>query len=337
VGEKCDFFKVSGVRYCCWKVNAPVTTLHCLERLNMTSYPLSNVLLPAVFISSAVFSTLTLPFALIKSEPVGVEIPPFFSGEIQPIFNGEHKEVAIPYIGFAIVVSVGAGIASVEVTRRWQAYRESAKAEESLQNIPQNSFEKEAHQEALKRPEYRPEFSEIDFFPKDDVFSNQSLIAPNATTEEPSLTVEDQEHFFDSIQLGLPQSIIPETTSDLPVVSEEINFSQLPQEENSIASESDQVVSQSVGQDLDSALTKIIESRKQYQICRIKVPHLEQRLFSILVNGEYYSFLRAERTIDKVREVMEKVGYRIEKTVITKTEKGYVIWRWEPEAYLEIK
>ncbi|HEY9743396.1 MAG TPA: TetR family transcriptional regulator, partial [Coleofasciculaceae cyanobacterium] len=92
----------------------------------MTSYSLSNILLPAVFISSAVFSTLTVPFALIKSEPVAVEVPPFFSGEIQPIFNGEHKDVAIPYIGFAIVVSVGAGIATVEVSRRWQAYRESA-------------------------------------------------------------------------------------------------------------------------------------------------------------------------------------------------------------------
>ena len=104
----------------------------------MTSVPLSNILLPAVFISSAVFSTLTIPFALIKSEPVVVELP-FYSGEIQPIFNGEHKDVAIPYVGFAIVVSVGAGIASVEVNRRWQAYRESAETQKLLQNRQQDS------------------------------------------------------------------------------------------------------------------------------------------------------------------------------------------------------
>src|SRR4028118_851787 len=179
MGEKCDFFKVSGVRYCCWKVNAPVTTLHCLERLNMTSYPLSNVLLPAVFISSAVFSTLTLPFALIKSEPVGVEIPPFFSGEIQPIFNGEHKEVAIPYIGFTIVVSVGAGIASVEVTRRWQAYRESAIAQEPSPDLDPNSKE----QEASNLAECRPEASAIDLPVIDEALRSQALSTSNLETE----------------------------------------------------------------------------------------------------------------------------------------------------------
>src|ERR671932_1854663 len=145
--------------------------IHCLDRLNMTSYPLSNVLLPAVFISSAVFSSLTVPFALLKSEPVVVELPPFFSGEIQPIFNGEHKEVAIPYVGFAIVVSVGAGIASVEVIRRWQAYRESLETQEQLPNLQQNSKGKEA----LKLPEYRPEASAIHLSPNLDGVSSQSL------------------------------------------------------------------------------------------------------------------------------------------------------------------
>jgi hypothetical protein len=28
---------------------------------------------------------------------------------------------------------------------------------------------------------------------------------------------------------------------------------------------------------------------------------------------------------------MAKLGDRLEKTVITKTEKGYVIWNWEPK------
>jgi hypothetical protein len=61
------------------------------------------------------------------------------------------------------------------------------------------------------------------------------------------------------------------------------------------------------------------------------VPHLERRLFAILVNGQYYSFFRAERTREKVLEIIAKIGDRVEKTVITKTEKGYVIWALEPE------
>jgi hypothetical protein len=93
------------VRYCSWKVHTPVPLIHGLEQLNMTSYPLSNVLLPAVIISSAVFSTLTLPFAFINKEPVAVELP-FYTGEIQPIFNGEHKDVAIPYVGLNLRTSL---------------------------------------------------------------------------------------------------------------------------------------------------------------------------------------------------------------------------------------
>ncbi|HBL13004.1 MAG TPA: TetR family transcriptional regulator, partial [Cyanobacteria bacterium UBA11162] len=92
----------------------------------MSNSSLSNILLPAVFTASTVFSILTVPFALIKSEPLVIDnILPFFSGEIQPIFDGNHKEIAIPYIGFSIVVSVGAGMATVEVIRRWNQLRES--------------------------------------------------------------------------------------------------------------------------------------------------------------------------------------------------------------------
>src|ERR671932_786897 len=200
--------------------------IHCLERLNMTSSPLSNVLLPAVFISSAVFSSLTLPFALIKSEPVVVELPPFFSGEIQPIFNGEHKEVAIPYVGFAIVVSVGAGIASVEVISWWQAYREPTMAQESLPNLQQNSKEKEAQQEALKLPEYRPEASAIDLPTKDEVFRSQSLSAPNTMTEAQRIAVEAPEQVVDATQLFEPQLTIPHQTTALGAVSEKLNLSQ---------------------------------------------------------------------------------------------------------------
>lgn len=296
----------------------------------MTSYPLSNVLLPAVIISSAVFSTLTLPFALINKEPVAVELP-FYTGEIQPIFNGEHKDVAIPYVGFAIVVSVGAGIASVEVNRRWQASRSLTQVEEQLQNPQQISLENQTPQEALKLPEYRPEASAIDFSPTDEVFRGQSLTAPDAMAESQDFAVEAPEQVVDFSQFGLPQPTIPHQTTGQVAALEELNWSQAPHEDNSVQLESDKVASGSAAQDLDLAFSKILESRKEYQTCRIKVPHLERRLFAILVNGQYYSFFRAERTREKVLEIIAKIGDRVEKTVITKTEKGYVIWALEPE------
>lgn len=292
----------------------------------MSNASLSNVLLPAVFISSAVFSTLTVPFALIKSEPVAVEVPPFFSGEIQPIFNGDHKDVAIPYIGFAIVVSVGAGIASVEVHRRWQQLREAAMEQESSPNVQQNSQQQEAQQEPQELPEYRPEVSAISFSPTDESFGSQSQITPEIMKQEPDMAGEVPENVVDATHLFLPKLTIPPQTTAPSVVSEELELSQESDENNSVGSIA-------AVKDLNSAFSKVLESRQQYQTCRIKVPHLERRLFAIGVNGEYYSFLRAERTKERVLEVMTLLSERVEKTVLTKTEKGYVIWAWEPEAF----
>jgi hypothetical protein len=299
----------------------------------MSSVPLSNVLLPAVVISSAVFSTLTVPFALIKSEPVFVEIPPFFSGEIQPIFNGQHKDVAIPYVGFAIVVSVGAGIASVEVNRRWQAYRESAQAQKPLSNIPQNSPEKDAQPEEQELPEYRPEVSAIDLSSNDELFRSSSLTAPDIITEAENIDIETPEPVFDDPELVEPQLTTPEQTAILAAVFEKTDLPQVALENGArpVQPASSEISSQSSLSELDLAFNQILESRQQYETCRIKVPHLKRSLFAIEVNGQYYSFLRAEPTQEKVLEVMAKLGSSLQKTVITKTVKGYVIWAFEPE------
>jgi hypothetical protein len=306
----------------------------------MSSYSLSNVLLPAVFVSSAVFSTLTVPFALIKSEPVLVEIPPIYNGEIQPIFDGEHKDVAIPYVGFAIVVSVGAGIACVEVHRRWHAARASEEEDESRQSVQQTALGQDMSQEALDRPEYRPEVSAIEFSLKDEDFNHQTLTTPNATTEAVDIAIEESEHAFDAAHLGFPPLTFPEISqaiaSDTPKIaiatlSDKLNLSQTPQETQSVQQDKEQVGSVSSVQAQDLALSKVLESRTLYQTCRIKVPHLERRLFAILVEGQYYSFSRAEETKEHVLEIMARLGDKLEKTVITKTEKGYVIWDLEPE------
>jgi len=107
----------------------------------MSSFPLRNVLLGAVLVSSTVFSALTLPIVLLKPQPIVIELPPFFEGEIQPMFRGENQNLAIPYIGFSIVISVGAGMTSVEVSRKWQAARQKKQA---LVNAVEEFFSIEA-------------------------------------------------------------------------------------------------------------------------------------------------------------------------------------------------
>lgn len=321
------------MRYNDGQIQAPVTTLFGLKRLNMSSYSLSNVLLPAVIISSAVFSTLTLPFAFIKSEPVVIEIPPLFSGEIQPIFNGEHKDVAIPYIGFAIVVSVGAGMASVEVNRRWQAYRESAIAQK--ENQKPNLSGQETQQQATNPLEYRPEISALDLPVKDEIFPHQSFTAPDPFLDTQDTRVENPEQVVDATQLGFPQLTLPHQTTTLSNVSEQQKPFSMLDENASVEIEASKDSQESDCQGLDSASSKILESRQQYQRCLIEVPHLERRLSAILVDGQYYSFLRAEKTKERVLEIVAKLSHRIQTTVVTKTEKGYFIWALEPEVKSE--
>ncbi len=302
----------------------------------MTSYPLSNVLLPAVIISSAVFSTLTLPFAFIKKEPLVVELPPLFSGEIQPLFNGEHKDVAIPYIGFAIVVSVGAGMASVEVTRRWNAYRESALAQKQEQNSQPILSGQGTQPGAINLAEYRPEISALDLPLTDDIFPNQSPTTPDGSPETPVIFGENSDQVVDATQLGEFKLNLPHHIATFSTFSDQQNLSSALDENNSVEKRVSLNGKESVVRDLDLADSKILESRTLYQRCRIKVPNLERRLLAILFEGQYYSFFRAETTEDKVLEILAKLSHRVQKTVITKTEKGYFIWAWEPDVKYEV-
>jgi hypothetical protein len=302
----------------------------------MSSYPLSNVLLPAVIISSAVFSTLTLPFAFIKKEPVVVEIPPFFSGEIQPLFNGEHKDVAIPYIGFSIVVSVGAGIASVEVHRRWHTYRESVIAQKQEQNSQLNSFGKAGQQAFINSPEYLPEISALDLPLKNEIFKHQSPTTPDAFSETQAISADNLEQIIDATQQVESHLALPAGTAALSTDSEQQDSSSVTDRDNSLALEASEVGNESAVQSLDLAKSKVLEAGQQYQRCRIKVPHLKRRLLAILVEGQYYSFFRVEATKEKVLENIAKLNHKVKKTVVTKTEKGYFIWTWEPEVEHEV-
>lgn len=81
------------------------------------------------------------------------------------------------------------------------------------------------------------------------------------------------------------------------------------------------------------ATTKIIESPSQYRNCHITVPDLEQPVAAILVDGEFYSFFKAVKEAEKVLAIAAKLGNSGDRTVITKTPKGYVIWVKEPEGY----
>lgn len=301
----------------------------------MSNSALSNVLLPAVFVSGVIFSALTVPLALIKSEPVVVELPSLGSMdippvEIPPIFDGDHKEVAIPYIGFAIVISVGGGMATVEVYRRWQQWQESAiteKEQESSNQKPQE-LNSETQPEGLEQPEYRPEVSAIDLSP------NEVFNSPSLTISKVDEKIEGEEQWINS-EVTIPDTSVS-AEPNLPSVEENPNLLQFdPYREmadvsfsdfnHSESDQSHQPEAETVASHPSAQIT-ILTSRSEYQTCRIELPHLKRRLLTIQVNGEYYSFLRMEPTQQQILEVLARLGARLPETLVTKTEKSYVIW-----------
>ncbi|MBD1860485.1 MULTISPECIES: hypothetical protein [Trichocoleus] len=110
---------------------------------------LKSFLLPAVLLSSTVFSSLTLPLVMLGSQPIDIRV------QQEPVFSGQLKDVAAPYLGFATALSLGAGIASVAVTGWRRSSRKSAQVEEQLSSLQENLQVKESQLEELKLSEVR--------------------------------------------------------------------------------------------------------------------------------------------------------------------------------------
>lgn len=79
---------------------------------------------------------------------------------------------------------------------------------------------------------------------------------------------------------------------------------------------------------------KILTSRQHYQPCHIQVPDLEQRLAAIQFEGKYYSLFKTVDDTQQVVQLIRRLSYRGDETVITKTSKGYAVWIFEPDTIL---
>lgn len=85
-----------------------------------------GAVLPAILVASTVFSGLTLPFfyhsRVESAEPVEATVElPFLNAQLQPILVHQNRDLTIRYIGGAIVLSVAAGMTTLELQRRWHA------------------------------------------------------------------------------------------------------------------------------------------------------------------------------------------------------------------------
>jgi hypothetical protein len=113
----------------------------------MNGSPLKQYVVIPVALSAAVFGTLTLPLTILGSKPVTIQI------QEEPVFHGQLRDVAAPYLGLATALSLGVGVASIAVTGWRQSTRKSSQVQAQLSGLAQNLQEKEAQLEALKLSE----------------------------------------------------------------------------------------------------------------------------------------------------------------------------------------
>jgi len=84
----------------------------------MHNSPAARIFLPALLVSSGLFTCLTVPLALHRSNSIRVNIPLVYQGDVPPIFHPDRRDIAIRYVGISILLSVAAGFASVELSRK---------------------------------------------------------------------------------------------------------------------------------------------------------------------------------------------------------------------------
>lgn len=151
--------------------------------------PLKKLVLAPVLVSAAVFATLTLPLAFFGKKPVTIQL------QEEPIFSGQLRDIAAPYLGLASVLSLGAGFASVAITGWRSSTRKSSQVEAQLSNLTQNLREKEAQLEALKLSEFQLEAAGLSAFLDEsqqqqptELLQNQPVVASVETPPQVETT-----------------------------------------------------------------------------------------------------------------------------------------------------
>lgn len=151
--------------------------------------PLKKLVLTPVLVSAAVFATLTLPLAFFGKKPVTIQL------QEEPIFSGQLRDIAAPYLALASILSLGAGCASVAITGWRSSTRKSSQVEAQLSNLTQDLREKEAQLEALKLSESQLEAAGLSVF-LDEAPQQQLTKPPVVASIEPApieaLVITDQ-------------------------------------------------------------------------------------------------------------------------------------------------
>lgn len=129
----------------------------------MTKTPLKTFVLPPIVLSAAVFGILTLPLAFCGSKPLTIKI------NNEPIFYGQLRDIAFPYLGLTTALSLGAGVTSIAVTGWRFSCQKSATVNSQLSDLEQHLKQKEEQLKTLQLSESQLAASRLSSFLDDKV------------------------------------------------------------------------------------------------------------------------------------------------------------------------
>lgn len=119
---------------------------------------MKSSLLSSALLACTVFSALTLPLAIMGSKSVQIEV------QKENVFSGTVREAAVPYLGMAGLISLGAGVVSLSIAGWKSSHQKSNQIEEQLSAIQQELENKEIQIENLQISESYLKKSGLDQF-----------------------------------------------------------------------------------------------------------------------------------------------------------------------------
>ncbi|MEH1892279.1 MAG: hypothetical protein V7K92_23455 [Nostoc sp.] len=148
----------------------------------MTLSALQKFLLLPAIASLSVFSLMSFPLATLGDKQIDIKF------QEEPIFDGKLRDIAIPYVVFATVLSIGSGISALAFCGWRNSSDKSAKIQQELSNLDMHLQQKEALLKEWQVSEPRLQVSGLSAFlddemPFDQAFSSKSAITGSQPVE----------------------------------------------------------------------------------------------------------------------------------------------------------
>ncbi|MGJ3246061.1 MAG: hypothetical protein ACFE0I_08310 [Elainellaceae cyanobacterium] len=158
-------------------------------------------LLSSSMLSGAVFCASTLPMAALDSKPVTIQV------EDDPVFVGQLKELAGPYLGLATAASLGMGVMSLTMLGWSQSSGRLSQSKDEIAKLQKELRDRDALVERLKFSDARLEASGLESFIEDDGIESEFTNNPHHLAAS---------HHLDSSENPIAQTQHYQVSSSVP-------------------------------------------------------------------------------------------------------------------------